>query len=221
MFPEGQYGTFLTNHDMTRVMTQLGSQVEKAKAAASLYYSMPGVPFVYYGEEIGMSGEEPNYPIRAPMQWSAGQYAGFSDAAPWTAPIADYGTFNVASETGDPGSLLAHYRRLISLRNTHPALRIGELTLLSSSDQGPFACLRTTPEETILALINLTGSPLRDYRLSLESSTLPQGEYAPVSLLGETPLAALKVLDHGRILDYVPVPEVPPYATIILRLQRN
>lgn len=68
MFPEGQYGTFLTNHDMTRVMTQLGGNTEKAKAATSLYFSLPGVPFVYYGEEIGMSGEEPKNPIRAPMQ---------------------------------------------------------------------------------------------------------------------------------------------------------
>jgi glycosidase len=44
-FPAGQYGTFLTNHDMARVMTQVGGSPEKAKVAASLYLTLPGVPF--------------------------------------------------------------------------------------------------------------------------------------------------------------------------------
>ena len=215
-FPEGQYGTFLTNHDMKRVMDQLGGNPEKAKAAASLYFSLPGVPFVYYGEEIGMFDEVLR---RLPMQWSAGQYAGFADVTPWIMPNDNYTTFNVSTETADPGSMLSHYRRLISLRNSHPALRTGDLSLLYAVNQGLFACLRTTPDEAVLVLVNLTGSPIRDHQLSLASSALPQGEYAPVSLLDDTPLAALTVLDKGRILKYVPVSEIPPYATIMMRLE--
>jgi hypothetical protein len=82
-----------------------------------------------------------------------------------------------------------------------------------------FVCLRTTPDESVLVIVNLTGSPLRDQQLSLATSALPQGDYAPVSLLDETPLAALTVLDKGRILNYVPVLEIPPYATFMLSLQ--
>jgi len=215
-FPEGQYGTFLTNHDMKRVMDQLGGNPEKAMAAASLYFSIPGVPFVYYGEEIGMFDEELR---RLPMQWSAGQYAGFSDVAPWIMPNNNYTTFNVATETDDPGSMLSHYRRLISLRNNHPALRTGDLFLPSTNNQGLFACLRTTPDEFVLIIVNLTGSPIRDFKLFLASSPLHQGEYAPVSLLDGTPLATLTVLGNGHIGNYVPMPEIPPYATIMMQLQ--
>ncbi len=212
-FPEGQYATFLTNHDMMRVVYQLGGNPEKAKAAASLYFTLPGVPFVYYGEEIGMASEKID---RLPMQWSSSQYAGFSDVSPWIMPDNQYTSVNVSSEANNPTSLLSHYRQLISLRNTYPALRTGELFLLTASNQGLFACLRTSADEAVLAVINLTGSPIRDYQLSLRSSALPQGEYYPVSLLDETSINTLAVLENGRIVDYMPLPEIPAYATIIL-----
>ncbi len=217
-FPAGQYGTFLTNHDMARVMTQLDGNLEKAKAAASLYFSLPGVPFVYYGEEIGMFGEAPDEQGRRPMQWTGGQYAGFSDVAPWKLPDANYEVFNVSTEIDDPKSLNSHYRALISLRNSHPALQTGDLLLLSTNDQGLFACLRTMSNESMLILVNLSGSPIRNYQLSLASSTLPQGEYTPISLLDETELAELIVLEKGQILNYVPALEIPPYASIIMEL---
>jgi alpha-amylase len=217
-FPAGQYGTFLTNHDMARVMTQVGGHPEKSKAAASLYLTLPGVPFVYYGEEIGLRDVPPDVLDPSPMHWTGGPYAGFSDVAPWT-PLEVDPAFNVSAETGDPDSLLSHYRTLISLRNSHSALRTGKLFLPSTSNQGLFACLRTTSDESILVLVNLTGTPIREYELSLPTSTLSQGKYIPTLLLGETPLAALTVADNGRISSYVPVAEIPPYATIMIQLQ--
>jgi len=217
-FPTGQYGTFLTNHDMPRVMTQLGRDPGKAKAAASLYLALPGVPFVYYGEEIGLRDVPADVLDPSPMQWTGGPYGGFSDVAPWTPPDVDP-AYNVAAEDQDPDSLLSHYRSLISLRNGHPALRTGELFLPLTFDKGLFACLRTTADESILVLVNLRGSPIRAYALSLKTSSLSQGEYVAVSLLGETPAAALTVDDSGRIASYVPVPEIAPYATLVLLLQ--
>lgn len=138
------------------------------------------------------------------------QYAGFSDVAPWIMPDANASAFNVAVETGDPGSLLSHYRTLIALRKVHPALRTGELFLLSTFNQGLFACLRTTPDESVLVIVNLTGSPIRDYRLSLAASPLLEGEVVPVPLSGQTPLAALTVLPGGYLSDFVPVPRFRP-----------
>lgn len=214
-FPKGQYGTFLANHDMHRVMDQIGGNPEKAKAAASLYFSLPGVPFMYYGEELGMSEDGL---IRVPMQWSGERYAGFSDVTPWETPDPDYPIFNVAVETGDPKSILSHYRTLISLRNSYPALRTGELSLLFTFNQGLFGCLRTTADESVLVIVNLTNAPVSDYKLSLSASALPQGEYAPISLLDETPLTTLTVLDNGRISNYLPIAEIPPYATIMIQL---
>ncbi|PWB51362.1 MAG: alpha-amylase [Anaerolineales bacterium] len=217
-FPSGQYGTFLANHDMHRVMTQIGNDPAKAKAAASLYFVLPGVPFLYYGEEIGMRDEPPDILVPGPMQWSGGTNAGFSTGVPWSPAVVDP-TYNVSAETADPESLLAHYRTLISLRNGHPTLRTGEFYILSVANNGLFACLRTTSNESVLAVINLTGSPIQEYQLSLEASSLPQGNYSAISLLDGTELAPLEVADHGVFRGYVPLPEIPPYATVMLLLQ--
>lgn len=195
LFPKGQFGIFLTNHDMKRTINQLGGSLAKAKAAASLYFALPGVPFVYYGEEIGLFGMAPHEIDLHTMQWTAGKYAGFSQAKPSTPLDANYPIYNVAAETGDPNSLLSHYRALISLRNSHPALRTGDLFLLSTNHQGLFACLRSASEESVLTMVNLTNATLHDFRLNLPSSALPPGEYVPVPLLGKTPSTPLTVLD--------------------------
>ena len=79
-FPPGQYAPFLTNHDQNRVMSQLSYKTDRAKLAATILLTLPGVPFIYYGEEIGMTGQKPDEKIRTPMQWTTGANAGFSEA---------------------------------------------------------------------------------------------------------------------------------------------
>jgi pyridoxamine 5'-phosphate oxidase len=95
------------------------------KQAAALYLTMPGVPFLYYGEEVGMSGTGPDEDNRRPMQWTAGSQAGFTAGSPWRAPNTNFPQFNVATMQADPASLLSHYKTLIRLRNTHEVLRKG------------------------------------------------------------------------------------------------
>lgn len=218
LFPKGQYGTFLTNHDMVRGMKQLGGNPEKAKAAASLYFALPGVPFINYGEEIGMLGEENTQEL---MQWSAEPFVGFSSVKPWTTFDTNYAAFNVSAETNNSNSLLSHYRNLISLRNSHPALRTGKLSLLYTANPGLFACLRTSPDESVLAIVNLTASSIRNAQFSLLASDMIPGEYVPLSLLDKKPLATMTVLANGRIRNYVPVPEIAPYETIMMLLKKQ
>jgi len=70
MYPRGVLdGTFLTNHDMPRVATQLGSDPVRLRLAASILLTLPGTPFVHYGEELGMVGDKPDPDIRTPMPW--------------------------------------------------------------------------------------------------------------------------------------------------------
>ena len=54
--PDGNYATFLTNHDQNRVMSVLNGDIGKARVAASLLLTAPGTPFIYYGEELGQQG---------------------------------------------------------------------------------------------------------------------------------------------------------------------
>ena len=80
----------------------------QAKTAATLQLAFGGVPFIYYGEEIGMQGTKPDENIRRPMQWTA--EGGFTTGTPWNGYYEDYQERNVASQDADPDSLLNHYR---------------------------------------------------------------------------------------------------------------
>ena len=161
-------GTFLTNHDMPRVATQLNGNPDGLRLAASLLFTLPGTPFLYYGEEIGMVGDKPDPDIRTPMQWSAEIHAGFSTAEPWKAPNPDFRITNVADQTADPTSLLSLYRRLTHLRNETPALRHGGIEFLSSDtgSTGILAFLRAVDGQRVLVAHNLaeeaiTAGPLQ------------------------------------------------------------
>jgi glycosidase len=122
---------FLTNHDMIRIATQVGGETGKLRVAAAALLTLPGAPFLYYGEEVGLANGpgRDDRQKRTPMPWDGG--AGFSIAAPWFDCAPGREGANVALQTGDSASLLAHYRRWIGLRERLPALANGELRLLS------------------------------------------------------------------------------------------
>ena len=125
-YPPLQYATFLTNHDMNRLMSEVGGDVAIAKLAATWLLTSPGVPFVYYGEEVGLEGVKPDETIRTPMPWTdAEPGVGFTTGVPWQPADPSFVAANVADEIGDPDSLLAHYRALIQDRAASVALRRG------------------------------------------------------------------------------------------------
>ena len=114
-FEPGQFATFITNHDQNRVLSQLAGKPEKGRVAATMLLTAPGVPFIYYGEELGMLGQKPDEQIRAPMQWSGDKNGGFTTGTPWEPLQPDFAIGkNVAAETADAQSLLSHYRALIA-----------------------------------------------------------------------------------------------------------
>ncbi len=121
-----QASVFLANHDMTRTMTRLKGDDNRARLAAMLMFTMPGIPFIYYGEELGMVGDKPDEKIRTPMQWSADKNGGFTSAKPWALLNRDHRAVNVAMQEVNPASLLSLYKQLIKLRKSNAALREGE-----------------------------------------------------------------------------------------------
>jgi glycosidase len=219
-FPDYQMGTFLTNHDQARTMTELGGDYGKAMSAATALLTAPGVPFIYYGEEIGMAGGKPDENIRRPMQWDDTQFAGFSTATvPWNLPQTDYKDKNVALQNEDPASLLNHYRKLINLRNQYPALRIGDYTKIMSNDLGVYAALRTTEEEKILIVANMSDEAATEYHLILSSSLFGESYKAYDLFNGERLKAAeIKNETGEEIFFYTPFESIPPYTTYILWL---
>jgi glycosidase len=216
-FPPSQYGTLLSNHDQNRAMSRLGT-LDKARLAALIYLTAPGVPFLYYGEEIGMTGAKPDEQIRSPMQWSAGDNAGFTTGAPWEPVHSDYDWINVDFEDKDPASLLAWYRALVQLRARHPALRVGETLKVVADKPAIYTTLRVSKNEVILVLANLGSSPINDYQLNLEAASL-KGIYHGRLLAGAGTVADLATTDKGGFSGYKPISELPARGCFILLLE--
>ncbi len=221
-FRPGQFATFLSNHDQNRVLSQLAGKPEKGRVAASMLLTAPGVPFVYYGEELGMLGQKPDEQIRAPMQWSREPSGGFTLGTPWEPPQPDFvAGKNVAAETADAGSLLSHYRALIGLRNEHAALRVGEAAFVDATTPALYALLRSGTGETLLTAINLSGEAVSGYSLTLATGPLAAGEsYRAVPLMGSGPCADLTANAQGGFDGYTPLPDLAPYSTLIIQLQQ-
>jgi len=219
-FPEQDNANFITNHDMPRVMNQLGTDKEqRAKLAAGILLTAPGIPFIYYGEEIGMSGTKPDENIRTPMQWDNAQGAGFTSGNPWQDVNSDHAIVNVAAQTGDNTSLLEHYRTLIQLRNTHSALRIGKTYVAESNSNKILSYLRVSSDEILLILFNIDDEPLTDYKLDLSVGPL-SGQYTGESLLDASTFNFLTANDTGGFDDYLPLQELPPYSIYIIQLTK-
>ncbi|MBP1703221.1 MAG: alpha amylase, catalytic region, partial [Chloroflexi bacterium] len=218
-YPEGQFAPFLTNHDITRVMTQLGEDPAKAKLAATIFLSMPGVPFIYYGEEIGLTGAKPDdIDLRRPMQWDASSANGFTTDTPWVDPGTPSASTNVEAQTSDPASLLSRYRDLIRLRTEQAALRAGDAWVVSTENPAVFALLRYLDGEAVLLVVNLSDQSITDYSLSLDSSPL-QGAYQAGTLLGEGSPRAPQVNAQGGFTNYVPIPDLGAYQAALISLK--
>lgn len=165
------------NHDQWRLATRLGK--ERARSAAVLLLTLPGMSFVYYGEELGMENVPipPEYvhdpaarggentgrdPERTPMQWTAGKQAGFTDGPSTWLPIAsDYETYNVDKESDDPTSSLSLYRQLGQLRNEKPSLRTGSIKVIEHTQPEVLMFMRSHPkDESYLTVINFSDKPV-------------------------------------------------------------
>jgi len=159
--PKGGWPTIVfSNHDQPRHIDRYGSGGDpqgRARVAALLLLTMPGTPFLYYGEEVGMRNGRLRYqdlrdpytkrfwpfrpgrdPARTPMQWDASSHAGFTAGRPWLPVSPDYSQLNVAREGDDPQSLWSLYQSLLQVRQMSASLGRGEYQLI---DGCPGDCL--------------------------------------------------------------------------------
>jgi alpha-amylase len=218
--PNDRWSPFLRNHDQPRTRTELGGDMKKARLASFLLLTMPGVPFVYYGEEIGMVGAKPDERLRTPMQWRAAHAGGFTTGTPWETLQDDSLTTTVEAEDADSASVLTMNRRLIHLRNLTPALGEGKLVSLEASVAGVTAYARRSGDHIVLVVANLTSSPLRDVRLSGAAGSLPPGAWQIRSLLDRSSVSPLRVRGDGQVSGYVPLAELGPLEGYVLELRR-
>lgn len=222
MIPRNQYSSFLSNHDQTRVATRFGGDAAKAKLGAALLFTLPGIPFMYYGEELGMTGDKPDENLRTPMQWSNQINAGFTTGTPWRAPNQGYQRQNVAGQARDPNSILSNYRNLIRLRLANPALLDGDFAAVETSDNKVLAFLRSPAttargDASFLIVANLSGEPIKGAKLSMKESPLRRAKMRD-AWDEKIEIAAPKLTTRGGFEGFVPVEELAPRSVTIIKV---
>jgi maltose alpha-D-glucosyltransferase/alpha-amylase len=207
----------------------------------SLLLSMPGTPVIYYGDEIGMGdnihlGDRDG--VRTPMQWSPDRNGGFSGVDPAALilppemdPLYGYEVVNVEAQRRDPHSILNWTRRMLAIRNGHPAFGRGTLTLLSPKNRKILAYIREYEGDTLLCVANVAHSPQAvELDLSLFAGRVPVELSAgsPFPPIGELTYLltlpafgfywfALATADDQPIW-HTPAPEpLPEFVTMIVR----
>lgn len=157
--------TMVSNHDSfagDRLWNQVGGDVAQYRLAAASYLLQPGTPFIYYGEEIGMSNapnSNDDSKLRTPMSWTANtSNAGFTTGTPFRFLSGNVSTQNVATQLSDPNSLLSFYKGILAVRNTYPSIAQGtyDFPFVSGSVLG---FQRTLGAEKTLVLINYDTVP--------------------------------------------------------------
>jgi glycosidase len=215
VYNENQFASFLSNHDQNRVFDMLGNNIQKAKVAASLLLTQPGVPFLYYGEEVAMKGVKPDEDIRRPMQWSNTVNAGFSVATPWRNVNSNYSTYNVSTMQSDSNSIWNHYQKLIELRNNDSILMLGSAKNIISSANEIHSYQRSYKNEDEIILVNTSSTNISNLNFQFSRTDLSNESF----LLRDVLTDSTFIINASNAKYTVTIP-INAYATRILKFER-
>ena len=158
---------FIANHDMGRVANGLTKNADNMKMACGLLMMMNGNPFVYYGEEIGMSSSgKKDENKRLPMIWSETDETGMTDG-PLDADKGIVSAFSgVAQQLEDPYSILNYYKRAVRLRNENPEIARGQIQIVEELTEGNQAAITKTYEDSTIGIVYNTSDEAISIALS-------------------------------------------------------
>jgi len=221
----------LSNHDQPRSYFRHRSRLpgvlgrkrseERARVMAAALLFLKGSPFLYYGEELGMTSRriarkrirdplgKSTWPLaflgrdpeRTPMQWDARANSGFCQGEPWLPLNPDYVLKNAKAEEENPASILSFYRRAVKTRKAEENLRSGELRWIGAP-RGVLAFERGSGEKPVLVFLNFTAR-------RKETGPLPPSSALLSTFLEE----GSAVGEAGAVL--------PPYAVLVVKASRS
>lgn len=149
---------FLSNHDQNRIMSMLNDKEEKARLAVSILMSMPGAPYLYYGEEIGMKGKKPDENIREPFLWDIKPRDNVRATWEQSKFSTDTSVTSAELQLKNEESIFNHYRKMINLRHRTKSLAKGDLLPVKLGEASVIAFTRTFEDETMLVLHNVSAN---------------------------------------------------------------
>jgi oligo-1,6-glucosidase len=207
---------YLENHDQGRSIDRFGSldfHYESATMLATMLYFQQGTPFIYQGQEIGMTNPRfenlDDYKdiethniykfgrkllmshnrmmkkikmmsrdnARTPMQWNNQDNAGFSKEEPWIKVNDNYKDINVEQQISNQESILAYYKKIISLRKEYPIITYGHYHDIDYKNKKLYAYKRYDKNNELIVLCNYSDKPYnldiakyaKDYTLILSN----------------------------------------------------
>ena len=222
-YEPNQYGTFLTNHDQDRSFYRFGMDERKAKLAARILLSLPGVPYIYYGEEVGMLGQKPDEDIRRPMQWTSSANAGFSSTQPWHPLNNNYANYNVANQQSESESIWSQYQIWIKQRTRNTALRSGTYDFIESNNSRMFSYLRTDSESntSFVVIHNLSSQNTDDITIRINNSSLTEGTYNLINILNNQNMGSVNVISSGAFDTTLSEVTLAAYSSFLLKLEES
>jgi alpha-amylase len=193
----GKQVIFIENHDIPRFSSVVNKKLAKEKIGAALNLLCGGVPSIYYGQELGMYGkggfgkfggtDGNDIPMREAFEWyrdieGKGMALWYKDSGPWwdsTNLEADDG-ISVEEGMAAPGSLLKYYKQLIALRKAKYPLNSGYYKTVLNNNDSVFSFLRHINGQTVLVMINLSGSPQRASLTSVPEEIVARPTWKPL-----------------------------------------
>lgn len=190
----GRLVTVVGNHDISRILNVAGGDIQRARAATSLLLTMRGIPQLYAGDEIAMSGgDDPDNRHDFPGGW-----VGDSRNA-----------FTAQGRTPSEQQMFIHTQTLLRLRREHPALRAGKQWHIGVSDSW-YAYLRESANDRVLSVFNNSDTA--------QKITLPVDD---TPLQNVTSLAPLYEAGEANIVNRQIEVSVPAHTVAIYTVQRD
>jgi alpha-amylase len=188
---------FVNNHDQNRLIDNIDGNMAKNELSVAILLTLPGMPYIYYGDEIGMFGQKPDPNIREPFLWDYNDNA--AEQTRWIEAVnsTDKTVVPLSAQIKDAESPFSYFKYWIHLRNTQEILRTGGLKALDLPD-GLLGYVRFTDNERWVIIHNLTGN---EYPLNLEELVVKEQVHSFDK--------ALEVADGSVVL--------PPYSSVILQ----
>lgn len=194
---------FFTNHDTARASGYFSGNEAKIKMAGGLNLMMTGSTFVYYGEEIGMSGTGRDENKRAPMYWSNNNTEGITNP-PANMETVTHTFSPVDEQITDPASIYNYYKRAIRLRNENPEIARGNIEIINEhSDMELLTIVKSYEDSKIIMVYNISET--------MKEVTISKSKYGYQNIRGYLTVNGEEVTLEGEKLT------LPPYSITILK----
>ena len=192
---------FLSNHDVGRIAGFVNRDELKMKMAGAMNIFMGGSCFIYYGEEIGMTGSGNDPSKRAPFVWNAARNAGTTNPPPECELPDEYPLGSLEEQRNDDDSLWNYYRQAIAIRKALPVISHGRTTVEEALNVNCISAHRKTwNDQECIILMNINTAAAQ----------------VDLSAYGDWMLAASLSADGGEIVLNGTTLELPAYGIAVL-----